>query len=115
MPPENSDLHGNAPDSASVALLVIDMINDLEFEGGDRLLKPAVEATERIAALRDRCRADGIPVIYVNDNFGRWRSDFREVVSHALEEDVRGRPVVELLRPDEDIRTVMTAGMCSTT
>ena len=99
MPADNSDLHGNAPDSAPTALLVIDMINDLEFEGGDRLLQPAVEAAERIAALRDRCRADDIPVIYVNDNFGRWRSDFREVVQHVLDDGVRGEPLARRLMP----------------
>ena len=35
MPARNKDLHGNAPDHSPVALLVIDMINDLEFEAGN--------------------------------------------------------------------------------
>lgn len=95
----NHDLHGNAPDSASVALLVIDMINDLEFPGGERILEAAVEAADRIAALAERARKAGIPVIYANDNFGRWRSDFREVVEHCLTGAVRGRPLAERLRP----------------
>ena len=34
----NEDLHGNAPDKADVALLLIDVINDLEFPEGDQLL-----------------------------------------------------------------------------
>jgi nicotinamidase-related amidase len=38
----------------------------------------------------------------VNDNFGRWRSDFRRIVNHCLDDDVRGRPVVEQLLPDEN-------------
>jgi hypothetical protein len=33
MPAKNDDLHGNVPDCADVALLLIDVINDLEFEG----------------------------------------------------------------------------------
>ena len=37
MPAKNNDLHGNVPDKASVALLFIDLINDLEFEGGQAL------------------------------------------------------------------------------
>src|SRR5262249_40947722 len=41
-------------------------------------------------------------VIYVNDNFGRWRSDFRAQVRHCLEDGVPGRPLAELLRPEED-------------
>ena len=38
MPAKNPDLHGNAPDESDVALLPIDVINDLEFDEGDRLL-----------------------------------------------------------------------------
>jgi nicotinamidase-related amidase len=56
----------------------------------------------RVAALRDRAREAGIPVIYANDNFGRWRSDFRDVVDHCLSEPVRGQPLAERLAPEPD-------------
>lgn len=102
MPDRNSDLHGNAPDKSTVALLIIDYINDLEFEGGDRLQQPAVEAARRTALLRQRCRDAGIPVIYANDNFGRWRSDFRQVVDRVLHDGVRGQRLAELLAPEAD-------------
>jgi nicotinamidase-related amidase len=102
MPAKNSDLHGNAPDSSSVALLVIDMINDLEWEGGDALLPHAVAAARRVASLKSRARAADVPVIYANDNFGRWRSDFREVVEHCLRDGVRGEPLAELLAPERE-------------
>lgn len=60
MPPaKNPDLHGFAPDACPVALLLIDWINDLEFEGGRRLLKPAVRAADRVAALRTRAHHRG--------------------------------------------------------
>jgi nicotinamidase-related amidase len=96
------DLHGNAPDTSPVALVLIDMINDLEFEGGDLLVEPAVEAARAIAGLKERARSLGIPVVYTNDNFGRWRSDFREVVEHCLRDGVRGEPVARLLAPEAD-------------
>jgi nicotinamidase-related amidase len=102
MPARNQSLHGNAPDNSPVALLVIDMINDLEFEGGQRLLSQAVMAARRIAALKRRAQAARVPVIYTNDNFGRWRSDFRQAVKHCLEEGVRGRPLAQLLQPAPD-------------
>ena len=102
MPAKNHDLHGSAPDSSEAALLLIDVINDLEFPGGKALLKPGLRAAKRIAALKGRARAAGGPVIYANDNFGRWRSDFRQVVQHCLTEDVTGRPIAELLAPDPD-------------
>lgn len=101
MPEKNHDLHGMVPDAAPVALLLIDVINAMEFEGGDELARAALPAARRLAELRRQARALGIPVIYANDNFGRWRSDFREVVEHALD-DVPGRPIAELLKPDED-------------
>lgn len=102
MPAKHSDLHGNAPDTSPVAVLLVDVINAMEFEGGEKLVQHALPAAERIAALVARARELDIPVIYANDNFGRWRSDFREVVEHALEDGVRGKPIVELLRPAQD-------------
>lgn len=102
MPAQNHDLHGNAPDTSPAVLVLVDMINDLEFPGGDELLEVMRPVADRIAALKRRAKEAGIPVIYANDNFGRWRSDFREVVEHALADGVRGEPVVRLLRPDAD-------------
>jgi nicotinamidase-related amidase len=99
---KTSDLHGNAPDSCPVALLIIDAINDLEFPGGAGMLPRAVRMARNIAALKRRATGLGIPTVYVNDNFGRWRSDFRRIVAHCLEDDVRGRPVTELVTPDEN-------------
>lgn len=80
-------MHGNAPDSSPVALLIIDMINDLEFPEGPDFLEPTIAAADKIAALKQRARALKIPVVYVNDNFGRWRSDFNEVVEHVLHDN----------------------------
>lgn len=89
------------PDESATALLIIDTINDLEFEGGQRLLRHALPMAENIAALKQRAAAAGIAIIYLNDNFGQWRSDFRAVVRQNLE-GVRGSPVVQRLVPDQD-------------
>ena len=99
---KNDDLHGNVPDNSPVALLLIDVINDLEFPGGAELLKFAVPAAENISRLKKRASQAGVPVIYVNDNFGRWRSDFKRIVTHCLHDDVRGRPIAELLVPSRE-------------
>src|SRR5690242_12934462 len=101
MPAKNADLHGNAPDKSSVALLLIDVINDLEFDHGEQLLRFAVPMAERIRELKRGARAANVPVIYVNDNFGRWRSDLNAQVEHCLNDGVRGQPIVERLRPEE--------------
>ena len=97
-----SDLHGNAPDTSPTALLIIDAINDLEFPGGKEMLTRATRMARCIARLKNRAEGARVPTIYVNDNFGRWRSDFRRIVNHCLDDNVVGRPVVEQLLPDEN-------------
>ena len=102
MPANNEDLHGNVPENSPVALLLIDVINDLEFEGAEALAERALAMAERIAELKRRARACAIPTVYVNDNFGRWQSDFRRVVEHCLHDGVRGEAVARLLEPADD-------------
>ena len=102
MQKKNRDLHGNVPDDAELALLLIDVINDLEFEGGDVLLPHALASARNIARLKERANQAGVPVIYVNDNFGKWRSDFKKLISHCPEDNTRGRPIVEILRPEAE-------------
>src|SRR4051812_19090358 len=99
---KNASLHGNAPDKSTVAVVLIDVINDLEFPEAEPLLGYALPMAKRIKLLKQRARAAGIPVIYANDNFGRWQSNFNAQVEHCLQDGVRGRPVVELLAPDDD-------------
>src|SRR5918996_3667586 len=101
MPAKNPTLHGNAPDKAACALLLIDVINDLEFPEGDQLLRYAMPMARAISRLKRRAKETGLPVIYANDNFGRWQSNFNNQVEHCLNDGVRGQPVVELLRPGE--------------
>ena len=118
MPAKNEDLHGNVPDKSNVALLLIDVINDLDFTGGEELLRHALPMAEKLAELKRRARASGVPVIYVNDNFGKWQSDFNKILEHCLEEGARGKPVAELLRPEEDDYFVLKpkhSGFFSTT
>jgi nicotinamidase-related amidase len=102
MSDKNPDLHGNAPDKHDVALLLIDVINDLEFPEKDQILPFIRPMAEAILELKKRATAAGVPVIYVNDNFGRWQSNFNAQIEHCLHDDVAGRELVELLRPDED-------------
>jgi nicotinamidase-related amidase len=101
MPARNQDLHGSAPDQSSVALLVIDLIGDFDFEGGAALLEQALPAARAIRALRARAREAGIPTIYVNDNYGRWQSDLDRLIANATRPDSPGRELVELVIPDE--------------
>jgi nicotinamidase-related amidase len=85
---------------SSVALLLIDVINDMRFPGAERLVRHAWPMARRIARLKARAAAAGIPSIYVNDNFGRWRSDFKRLIDYCTRSDVPGRDIARLLRPE---------------
>ena len=113
----SEDLHGSAPDKSGAALLLIDVINDFDFPEGERLLRFAMTAGKKLARLKQRANEAAIPAIYVNDNFGRWRSDFKKTVAHCREEG-RGKEFVEMLLPDEDDYFVLKpkhSGFYSTT
>jgi nicotinamidase-related amidase len=104
MPTDNFNPDGlnHAADKSVIALLMVDVINDLEFDGGDKLLIHALPMAVSLAALKKRAKAARIPAIYANDNFGRWQSDFRKLVQHCLTDNVRGKQIVANLVPEED-------------
>ncbi len=83
-------------------MLLVDVINDFDFPEGNRLLRFALPAARRIAALKKRARSRGVPAIYVNDNFGRWQSDFKKQVDRCVRDDSPGACVARLLVPAED-------------
>ncbi len=99
MPTKSKDLHGNAPDKHSTALLLIDVITDFDFPDGDKLLENAAPAAKRIAELKKRARAAGVPVVYVNDNFGKWQSDFTKLLKHCRSKSAKGCKIAERLAP----------------
>jgi nicotinamidase-related amidase len=107
--PKNEDLHGNAPDKSDVVLLIIDMISDFEFDGGEKILPFAEAIAKNIAALKERAEKAKIAVIYVNDNFGKWRSDFKKQLKHSQSKSVRGHKIARRLAPKKDDYFVLKA------
>lgn len=100
MSDHSENLHGSAPDKSNTALVVIDVINDFDFPEAEQLLQFATPMARALSELISRCRDVGLPVVYVNDNFGRWRSDFKAQVEHCLERG-GGPEIVSLLKPSE--------------
>ena len=96
------DPHGAAPERAKTLLPLVDVINDLDFPDGEKPLRFALPAARRIAVLKKRLRKSGVPSIYVNDNFGRWQSDFKSQVERCISGDTLGAPVARILIPGED-------------
>jgi nicotinamidase-related amidase len=84
---------------SGTALLLIDVINDLAFDGSEALVAQAEAMAASLARLKRRAAAAGVATIYVNDNFGQWRSDFRRTVAHCTAQSSPGRRVSRRLRP----------------
>lgn len=92
----------NNQNQSPTALLLIDVINHFEYPDSDKLLAEALPVAPRIAELKRRARAAGLPVIYVNDNFGQWRSDASKVLAYCLRPEAPSTAFVEQLRPDDE-------------
>ena len=105
MPANDSTRH-----KSSVALILIDVINDFEFPDGDKILTNALRIVGPLAKLKLRCRRAGIPAIYVNDNFGRWRSDAKGLVTHCLDSNCAGNRSSRLSGPMK--RTISCSSRC---
>jgi nicotinamidase-related amidase len=88
--------------SSPIALLLIDVVNPMDFEGADALLPSALEAARSIARLKQRARDADVPVIYVNDNFDCWHLGFADLVEQFRSKRVPGLPIIELLAPEAD-------------
>lgn len=93
--------------SANGALLIVDMINLFDFKDGDVLARHALAPARRTAALRDRFREAGAPVIYGNDNFSHWQSDFHALVEQASQPGAPGSEIAMTLNPGKDDYTVL--------
>jgi nicotinamidase-related amidase len=105
--PARSNTPSRRTTQPRTALLIIDMINPLDFADGRQLLQQAVPVARRILRLKRRLKAAGVPAIYVNDNFGHWQHGFREIVAICAQDGVLGAPLARLLAPEADDLTVL--------
>lgn len=87
---------------SQTVLLLVDVINDLDFPGNEQLLKEIKSIGPRIASLKQRAKIAGVQVIYANDNFGQWQSSFEKIVKHCTTSNTPGQKLSRLLAPEED-------------
>jgi nicotinamidase-related amidase len=81
------------------ALLLVDVINDLEFPGGQKVLPWAEQLVRPLRAVKALVHRLGVPVIYANDNFRLWHGAREEVIRHCVRKGARGRQVSRQLQP----------------
>lgn len=101
MPKNDPKMARPAPSGANTAVLILDMISDFDFEDGDTLYPHALKAAECLSKLKSRAQKAGVPVIYVNDNFGKWNEDFNAYAVSVRDLSKKGRSIVELIGPAE--------------
>ena len=89
-------------DAPRTALVVVDMVNPLDFPRARSLLRLALPAARRISRLRARLKPKGVPTIFVNDNFTHWREDFGQLVAICSQPGALGAALLEALPPQQD-------------
>lgn len=94
-PPTHVDRH-----DADTALIIVDMISDWQFEDGDTLLTVAHALAPRLKRLLDRCRRQGVVIIYANDNWGKWQSNFDEQLANAQRCGGMAADICHILAPE---------------
>ena len=82
------------------AVIFIDIINDFNFERGERLLNHTLEILPHLKRLKHDAKENNIPVIYVNDHYGLWQADCLKLIKHCTNN--RSRKVIEEMQPDQD-------------
>jgi nicotinamidase-related amidase len=90
--------HAQVPRSKR-ALILIDFINPLDFPGAEKLAAPGLRAAKAALRLRDRFDRQGVAVVYANDNYGVWQSDFHSLVSQLTGRDDESGEIARLLAP----------------
>ena len=103
----HTGLHAQRLPESQRILLLVDFINPLDFPGAEKLAAPALKAARAAAALKQRLKAEGVVVLYANDNFGHWQSDFRKLVTDCLGRTGESAEIARLLQPQDDDLTVL--------
>jgi nicotinamidase-related amidase len=87
---------------SDTALLIIDMINPMNFPEAKLLIREALPAARAIARLKARLKKRKVPVIYTNNNFGQWQSDWAKMYESVCHENSMAKSIAEILAPEKD-------------
>jgi nicotinamidase-related amidase len=87
--------------SGRTALLIIDMLNSFEFDDYEKMLEAGRRIVKPINDLRARAHAADMPVIYINDNYGRWLDERSQLIAHLTHNNSRGHELACTVAPIE--------------
>ena len=86
--------------SSNAAILAIDLLNTFDFNGGDALKHAVAAMMEPVTSLRRQAAEAKVPVIFVNDNYGRWHDEPHQLIAHVA--NSKGGDLLDQLRPQPD-------------
>ncbi|WP_312099095.1 isochorismatase family cysteine hydrolase [Niallia sp.] len=86
-------------ESSNTALLIIDMINDFNFEHGTILAEKALIIAQQIQLLKKQCEKENIPIIYINDHYNLWQAELIKVIDYCRNK--KSEPVIDKIKPDD--------------
>ncbi|RZA20272.1 MAG: cysteine hydrolase [Lysobacteraceae bacterium] len=81
------------------ALVLIDLFNRFDFEGGAALARHTSRLIPFVSRLRERFDAEGFPVIHANDNFLDWSVSFDDLVATCRADDGPAARIADALAP----------------
>lgn len=85
--------------TSRVAVLALDLITDFDFADGPSVRRALTRRAGSIRAFLQRVRDARVPVIYVNDNIGPWRSDSRALIERCRLAQRRSVDLLDALAP----------------
>ncbi|CAI9395259.1 MULTISPECIES: isochorismatase family cysteine hydrolase [Bacillaceae] len=86
-------------ESSETALLIIDMINDFNFEHGNILAEKALKIADQIQLLKKQCEKENIPIIYINDHYNLWQAELNKVIEYCKNE--KSESVIGKIKPTD--------------
>lgn len=82
------------------AVIFIDIINDFNFERGEKLLEHTKEILPHLKKLKQYAKKNDVPIIYVNDHYGLWQADYHKLIDHCKNDC--NQEIIDEMQPDRD-------------
>ena len=82
------------------ALLIIDMINDFNFDAGEALAEHTMKIIDPILMLKKNFNKKDLPVIYINDHYNLWQADFEKIMDFCTNE--KSEEIINKISPEKD-------------
>jgi len=85
---------------SNTAVLFVDIINDFDFIGGDKLHENTTAILPNLVKLKKFAQENDLPCIYVNDHYGLWQADFHKIIDYCRNE--KSEEIIDALMPGEN-------------